>query len=58
MIRRLAFGAASILGFAAGALADEEPGGLRLPQLGAEPQIEARKSYAIPAPRSSASTCC
>jgi len=49
VIRRLAFGAASILGFAAGALADEEPGGLRLPQLGAEPQIEARKSYSIPA---------
>ena len=49
MIRRLAFGAASILGFAAGALAEEESGGLRLPQLGVEKQIEARKSYTIPA---------
>jgi hypothetical protein len=49
VIRRLAFGAASILGFAAGALAEEESGGLRLPQLGVEKQIEARKSYTIPA---------
>ena len=47
MIRRLVSGAATVLGCAAGALA-EEPAGT-LPKLGPSEQIEARKSYTIPA---------
>jgi hypothetical protein len=48
VIRRLAFGAAALLGCAAGAGAADEPAG-SLPQLDSEAQIEARKSYGIPA---------
>ncbi len=49
MIRRLAFGAATVLGCAAGAIAAEDPTGSVLPQLDSSAEIEARKSYTIPA---------
>jgi len=47
VIRRLVSGAATALGCASGALAEEPAGSL--PQLGPTEQIEARKSYSIPA---------
>jgi len=47
VIRRLVSGAATVLGCAAGAFAEEPAGSL--PKLGPSEQIEARKSYTIPA---------
>jgi hypothetical protein len=49
VIRRLAFGAAVVLCCAASAFAADDPSGLVLPQLDPSKEIEARKSYAIPA---------
>ncbi|HEU4923989.1 MAG TPA: DUF3943 domain-containing protein, partial [Burkholderiales bacterium] len=50
VIRRLAFGAAIVLGgAAAGAFAAEDPTGIVLPQLDESGLIEAHKSYWIPA---------